>query len=207
MKCAVSLSIALAAASITTSQALAAPQPVVVGPYPVLRTAIYDIDYAISNPDPAGSTQPRDASETIVSIGLPSGASSVAAVCQAQVDWFDWDNTPAGLSGPGFLAAGGPVNLVPGQTLEFTTSTNSVNPLEYPPFTENIFRDITVPVNSVKKFEGRAEVRILCPAGVVPPKTLRVDAEVVKVETTAAGLLSFTYKPINVTKTSGLVGY
>jgi hypothetical protein len=122
------------------------------------------------------------------------------------VDWFDWDGFPAGLSGPGFISTSTPNTLLPGQTLEFTTSLNSANPLEYPPFTENVFRDTTNPAGSVVPFEGRAEVRVICPAG-VSIRLLRVDAEVATAVISASGALVYHYKPINVTKVSGLVGY
>ena len=207
---AISIPIVLAIAAMSGVSAMAAPQPVVVGPYTLLTKAIYNLDYAVSTASSPPATQPAGGSETIVYIGLPSGISTTSsyALCQAQVDWFDWNNVPAGLSGPGFLpSGGGPVMLLAGQTLEYTSSINSANPGEYPPFTENIFRDVTNPKTSVTPFEGRAEVRILCPAGVAAPTALRVDAEVVTVTTNAAGQLDFHYKPVNVTKIIGLIGY
>ena len=201
MRCALTLSVALLLAGVVASPTRAA-QPVYTGPYPLFTTAVYDLDYAVST---AGTAkQPTSGSETIVSIGLPSGAVAAEAQCAAQVDWFDWDGFPAGLSGPPGTAAGGPINLVAGQTLEFTSSLNTANPFEYPPFTENVFRDTTNPQGSVVPFEGRAEIRVSCVKPVATP--LRVDAEVVTVESTASGLV-FKYKPINVTQVSGLIGY
>jgi len=196
----------MALSVIAASQAHGAPQPVIVGPYVLLTTAIYYVDYAVSTANAA--SQPTSGSDTIISIGLPSGASSSGGLCQAQVFWLDWNGAHAGLSGPGFLpGGGGPNDIVPGQTLEYTSSLNSGNPFEYPPFDENVFRDITNPANSVAPFEGYAQVRILCPPGTPALTQLRVDAEVVSVSKTPSGALSFRYKPINVTKVSGLVGY
>jgi len=200
MRRALSLSAALLAVTLAASVVNAA-QPVYVGPYPLFKTILFDVDYAVSTA--SASTMPLG-SETIISIGLATNAPTTSAGCQAQVDWFDWDGTPAGLSGSN-KAPVGPF-LLPGQTLEFTSSLNSVNPGEYPPFTENVFRDTTNPQGSKVAFEGFAQIRVLCPAGVPTPK-LRVDAEVAKAQVNANGGLGFQYKPINVTKTTGVVGY
>src|SRR5271165_7214731 len=119
------MSAALLALAVSASGAQAA-QPVIVGPYPLLKTAVYDLDYAVSTAAAPGLLP--STSDTMVSIGLPTGASAAEAQCQAQVDWFDWDGFPAGLSGPGFLSAGVANTLLPGQTLEYTTSLNPANP-------------------------------------------------------------------------------
>jgi hypothetical protein len=201
MRHALSLSVAFVAA-IAASASMAA-QPVIVGPYPLLKKIVYDVDYAVSTTTP-GTAAPSAGSETIISIGLPTNGAATGAQCQAQVDWFDWDGFPAGLSGPS--PAGSVPTLLPGHTLEFTTSLNSATPQEFPPFTENVFRDTTKPAGSKIAFEGHAQVRVLCPSGVASPK-LRVDAEVVRFETDANGKLKYKYKPINVTRTAGLSGY
>jgi hypothetical protein len=187
----------LAVAALSTSAALAAPQPIIVGPYPILQQTLYDVDYAVSSL--AANSPQGIGADTIISIGLPSKVNVVG--CQAQVDWFDWDGTPAGLSGPGNLPTGAPNLLVPGHTLEYTTSSNA-NPNNYPHYQENVFRDKTTP------FEGYAQVRIQCPT-LVSLAALRIDAQFLT--TNPSGKTGFPpgikSKTINVTKTAGLVGY
>jgi hypothetical protein len=183
-------------AGFSASAAMAA-QPIILPPYPLLQQALYDVDYAVAA---SGPNSPQGiGADTIISIGLPSKVTTTG--CQAQVDWFDWDGTPAGLSGPGSTAAGGPVTLVPGQTLEYTTSTNGV-PNNYPHYQENVFRDKTAP------FEGYAQIRVQCPAGVAL-SALRVDAQFVTSNPSVkAGFPpEIKSKTINVTKTTGLTGY
>jgi hypothetical protein len=184
-----------ALAGLCAAQAYAA-QPVILPPYPVLPTVLYDVDYAVSSPAPAGA--PGMSADTIISIGLPTSVKTTG--CSAQVDWFDWDGTPAGLSGPG-AGATGLLTVVPGQTLEYTTSSNG-NPNNYPNFQENVFRD------SSKAFEGYAQVRIQCPSAVTLA-ALRVDAEFAT--STPSGSTDFpasiTTKTINVSKPTGLIGY
>jgi hypothetical protein len=202
MRYGLSLSVAFLTITLAASVARAA-QPVYVGPYALFKTILFDIDYAVSTANT--SSQAAVGSETIVSIGLASNAPSTGASCQAQVDWFDWDGTPAGLSGGVPTPGAGPF-LVAGQTLEYTTSLVPANPNEYPPFTQNVFRDTTNPSGSKVAFEGYAQIRVMCPAGTPQPK-IRVDAEVVKTQIGTGGVIGFQYKPINVTKTTGLIGY
>jgi hypothetical protein len=180
-----------------------AGQPVFLGPYPALPTVLYDLDYAVSVPVPAGSVGP--AADTIVSIGL--GASEkVTGSCYAQVAWFDWDGAPAGLSGPPLDASGAPIPLAPGITFEYTTSTNGV-PVNYPDFQENVFRNITSPSGSVLPFEGYAQVKIGCTTSILL-KALRVDAEfVTRYSASTDPTDPLQRKTINVSKAAGIVGY
>ena len=191
-----SIRLAALAAAMTGLSAVPAKaaQPIILPPYPLLNQVIYDVDYAVSSASSTGTT-----ADTIISIGLPSGVKTQG--CAAQVDWFDWDGTAAGLSGPGMNTAGGLITLSPGMTLEYTTSSNG-NPNNYPNFQENVFRSLTTP------FEGYAQVRIVCTGGVAI-KALSVDAEfATRTPSGVAGVPpDITTKTINVTKPTGVIGY
>jgi len=180
--------LATALAGLSSASAFAA-QPIFVGPYGPVTQILYDVDYAVSA---AQSPVQNIKADTIISIGLPSGTQP--AGCFAQVDWFDWNGAPAGLSGG---PAATPALLLPNHTLEFTTSSNAL-PNNYPNFQENVFRDMTGP------FEGYAQIRIQCPAGGPTLKALRIDAEFATFDPTTQ---SYMTKTINVTKPTGLVGY
>ena len=65
------ISAIMALSVIAASQAHGA-QPVVVGPYVLLTTVLFNVDYAVSTGNREG--QPSSGSDTIISIGLPSGA-------------------------------------------------------------------------------------------------------------------------------------
>jgi len=185
---------ALAMAGIGDARAFAA-QPIILPPYPHLTTVIYDIDYAASIPK-ANAVRGVSA-DTIVSIGLPSGVQTQG--CEAQVQWLAWDGAGAGVSGPTKNVDGTVIALVPGQTLEYTTSSNG-NPNNYPNFQENVFRSIAT------EFEGSAQVRISCPNG----QTLRglsVDAEFVTQSGPAGVPPLITSKTIVVSKPTGVSGY
>jgi hypothetical protein len=195
---------ALAMASALSAAPVWAAQPVYTGPYPVLPTIVFDVDYAVSTAFSGSTLAPG--SETIISIGEATDAKMGSAPCVAQVDWFDWDGSPAGLSGPGKDSTGVVNTLTPGKTLEFTSSLNSGFPMEYFPFQENVFRNTSLPAGSKVAFEGHAQIRISCPAG-VPRPGLRLDAEVVRFHYNDKGLPRVVYKPVNITKTAGLTGY
>lgn len=173
-----------------------AAQPIITAPYVLAPTVLYDVDYAVSHPATAGAVSTR--AETIISIGLPFSVH--VTKCFAQVAWYDWDGTSAGLSGNS--PAGGDV-LISGHTLEYVTTPTAASPAEFPPYIENVFRD------KASDFEGHAEIRITCPSGVTPPKALRVDAHWVTAEPNPANpnTPERRYQPINITKKTGLVGY
>lgn len=177
---------AAAALASLASPALAA-QPVIPTPAgtPTLPIVLYEIDYATS-----GRIKGPGVADTIVSLGLPNRP--LGTKCAIQVAWFDWNGAPAGVSGP--------VGLTPGMTLEFTTSVNLGNPLEYPPYQENVFRSSRVP------FEGFAQIRSddTCPATL----RLRTDAEFATLTTPATGAPGVVaFKPITVTNRNGTTGY
>jgi hypothetical protein len=174
-----------------------AAQVIIQPPYSALNTVVYDVDYAVSTGQDTATAFPAD---TIVSIGLP--ASFKSGLCQAQVAWFDWDGTAAGLSGPGTdPKTGAPYTLAPGETLEFSTSFNAA-PNNYPDFQENVFR------NSSATFEGYAQVRVQCDSATTA-QALRVDAEFATRQPgpVANGPPVVTTKTINVTAPTGLLGY
>ena len=191
-----SIRLAALAAAMTGLSAIPAKaaQPVILPPYPLLNQVLYDVDYAVASVSSTGTT-----ADTIISIGLTSSVKTQG--CAAQVDWFDWNGAPAGLSGPGLNTAGGLITLVPGMTMEYTTSSNG-NPNNYPDFQENVFRNLTTP------FEGYAQIRIVCTGGAAI-KALSVDAEFAT--QTPSGIAGappdITTKTINVTKPTGVVGY
>ena len=187
----------VAAASCLAAAPVIAGQPIYLGPYPLVQQVFYDVDYAVSSA--AASSVGGVSADTIISIGLPSSVKTTG--CAAQVDWFDWDGTPAGLSGPPVNSAGGLITLVPGQTLEFTTSSNGL-PNNYPNFQENVFRDKSTP------FEGYAQIRVVC-TGAAAIKALSVDAEFATQNPSFKTGYPPTIKTktINVTKPTGIVGY
>jgi hypothetical protein len=163
-----------------------AAQPVFVTPVnaPLLPNLLYEVDYAVSS-----GPQTQSRYDTIVTLSLPA-KNSAANGCSLQVRWFDWNGAAAGLSG-GFL-------LPPGPSMEFTSSVNSALPGEYVPFIENVFRSTKI------AFEGYAQVYTNCPV----TTKLRIDAEFVTLTVPAAGgPAAFEYKPINVTRPTGAVGY
>ncbi len=172
-----------------------AAQPIILPPYPILQTVIYNIDYAVSVPKTKAVN--GVSADTIVSIGLPSGVPATG--CEAQVFWFDWDGTPAGRSGPTKNVDGTVIALVPGQTLEYTTSSNG-NPNNYPNFQENVFRSASTP------FEGYAQIRISC-SSAPAIKALSVDAEFVTQSGPAGVPPVITSKTIVVSKPTGVIGY
>jgi hypothetical protein len=169
--------------------AAAATPPVFPTPAGTARlpVVLYEVDYATSGP--IQSQTISGTADTIVAIGLPQA--DKPDTCNIQVAWYDWDGHPAGLSGP--------VALAGGQTLEFTSSTNTALPTEYPPFIEHVFR------SSSAAFEGYAQITTdtACLA-----KRLRVDAGFVTNSQVIGGKPadSTRYKEINVTSRLGLAG-
>ena len=183
--------VGLAAAAAFATAASGFPPPAIFTPAatPVLATPIiYTVPYAVST-EPvvpaAGATFPD--AETVVAIGSDSAATKG---CAYQVEWENFDGTLAGVSGPAAPPVGG--------TLVFTTQAAAGIPLY--PYTFGVYSDLTGP------FEGHAHIRVLCPAGVAPPKTFRVDAGFVKVEATSSGSLDFEYKAIEIVKPAGNAG-
>ena len=167
----------------TLAPAAEAAQTVYVTPAAaaLLPTVRFDLGYAVAGRQATEQGVLTNA-DTIVSIGLSSG---VTATCYVQLAWYDWNGVLTGVSG------GYPVG--PGRTYEFTTSVNSLQPGEHPPYVENIFR------NTSKPFEGYAQIRSNCTT--VP---MRADAQFVL--TDAKTPSPPTYKPIRIMKTTGLVG-
>lgn len=179
-----------AAAASARAQTCGNGQPVTGTPATValLPTLVYEVDYAVASKVDPAVTQPAF-SNTIVTVGLPK---SSTARCRVQVRWVDWNGATKGISGPQFVG--------PGQSLEFTSSVNTGNPTEYPPYCENVFR------NAPDEFEGYAQILTdaNCPAGT----RFRVDAEWVTA-TPLVGTQSFTYfyKPVAVSAPAGVAGY
>lgn len=178
---------AAAAALASLAQPAFAAQPVIPTPAATatLPIVLYEIDYAT-----AGRIKGPGVVDTIVSLGLPNRP--LATNCPIQVAWFDWNGAPRGVSGP--------VNLTPGLTFEFTTSVNLGNPLEYPPYQENVFRSSRVP------FEGYAQIRTndTCPSTL----KLRTDAEFATLTVPATGAPGVVaFKPITITNRTGTTGY
>lgn len=122
-----------------------------------------------------------------MAIGSDSAASKG---CTYQVEWENFDGTLAGVSGPAAPPVGG--------TLVFTTQ--AAPGISLYPYTFGVYSDLKGP------FEGHAHIRVTCPAGVAPPKTFRVDAGFVKVESTSSGSLDFEYKAIEIVKPAGNAG-
>jgi hypothetical protein len=175
--------IALAIAATTLSAvALAAPQPLIPTPAaPPILTNVYEIPYAVYGPNEIGGFN-----YTVVTIGNPR-ANGVS--CRVQVQWYDWDATSAGFSGP-------PVTLGLDETLEFTSSPA---PGAVPsPYVLNVFRNLDTP------FEGHAKIRSTCTS----PRALRIDAEAVFVDPRdpAGGRPTFVIDPIKVVRPTGNVG-
>ena len=155
--------VALATAMGLSSASAFAAQPVIVGHMGGDADSLRRGLCRLAGPEPDPEHQGRY-DYLYQAAGQPSGR---PVGCLAQVDWFDWNGVPAGVSGgPGAT----PTTLLANRTLEFTTSSNA-NPNNYPNFQENVFRDAKDP------FEGYAQVRIQCPAGAAGIKALRVDAE------------------------------
>jgi hypothetical protein len=181
---------AAAAALATTASGFPPPAIFTPAATPVLATPIiYTVPYAVSTEPvaPAGGVTLLDA-ETVVAIGSDSAASKG---CGYQVEWENFDGTLAGVTGPAAPPVGG--------TLVFTTQAAAVLPLY--PYTFGVYSDLTGP------FEGHAHIRVICPAGVAPPKAFRVDAGFVRVEPTASGdCCNFNYKAIEIVKPAGNSG-
>lgn len=178
---------AAAAALASLAQPAFAAQPVIGTPAgtAVLPIVLYEIDYAT-----AGRIKGPGLVDTIVSLGLPNRP--LGTNCPIQVAWFDWNGALAGVSGP--------VALTPGLTFEFTTSANLGNPLEYPPYQENVFRSRRVP------FEGYAQIRTndTCPSTL----KLRTDVEFATLTVPATGAPGVVaFKPITITNPRGTTGY
>lgn len=164
----------LLAASCAAPAAAVLPQPQFQTPAGVMpaNPAVYVIPYA------AHLATPTSPNRTIVTVGN----AELNAVCAVQLEWINFNNAAAGVSGP--------FPVGPGETFEFTTSLLA-DPIALP-FFENVHR------NSASDFEGHAKVRSSCPA----PGKLRVNAQTVS--TNRSGMLEYMHvKVVRVTGNAG----
>lgn len=184
----------------------AAPQPYFITPAgtPLLPNTLYVLPYAVA--DQQGTAQSVNANtstsgtitggsvlktQTIVSIGLPVGATGNG--CKVQIQWIDWNGVQAGVSGPILVGLA--------QTYEFTTNVSPA--ATYPPYVLNVFSNLskTIP------FEGYAKIRSDCAAD----RRLRIDAGYemvipIQISAAAPATLMRVIKEIKVVRPTGNVG-
>lgn len=151
------------------------PQPQFQTPAAAIpvNPAVYVVPYATH----AGTTTGSPV-RTVVTVGNSEAQPS----CDVQLEWINFNNAGAGVSGP--FAVG------PGETFEFTTTVLGA-PAPWP-FFENVHR------NATADFEGHAKIRTTCPA----PGKLRVNAQTVS--TNKSGLLEYMH--VKVVRVPGNAG-